>query len=227
MSSPFYPIRYRQWRTPLFAGLAVALACGVLAGCAQQQPKPAPEPVSSVSPYLIAPDVYAGDLPGVEAGASPATVTYGRYTEVAVGPTVAQRDLMAQIIDIQIPTSMSPSVGDAVRYVLAKSGYSLAAPSSVTDPLYTAQLPAPLYRIGPMTLRDALQILGGPAWQVQVDELHRLVQYVPRPGYAAPAEVVDVSTSELVTVKVPQDVMEDSNAEPTLTHPPRRQSGDR
>ncbi len=213
------PIRYRY---PI---IAVALA--VMAGCAQQQPKPTPEPVSSVSPYLIAPDVYAGDLPGVEAGASPATVTYGRYTEVAVGPTVAQRDLMAQIIDIQIPTSMSPTLGDAIRYTLAKSGYALAAPSSVTDPLYTAPLPAPLYRIGPMTLRDALQILGGPAWQVQVDELHRLVQYVPRPGYAA----VGVSAPALATVTVGQaseagTVGEREAAAMPAPARPRRQSGE-
>ncbi|MDH2436652.1 hypothetical protein QCD60_29495 [Pokkaliibacter sp. MBI-7] len=218
----YTPIRYRY---PI-----IAIALAVLAGCAQQQPKPTPEPVS-VSPYLINPDVYAGQVPGVAPSASPSTVTYGRYTQVSVGPNAAQIDLMAQIVDIQIPTSMSPTLGDAVRYVLAKSGYSLAAPSSVTDPLYTAELPAPLYRIESMTLRDALQVLGGPAWQVQVDELHRMVQYVPRPGYAASAEVVDVSAPALATVTVGQvseagAVGEMGAASVPSPVRPRRQSGE-
>ncbi len=37
-----------------------------------------------------------------------------------------------------------------------------------------------------MTLRNTLQVLAGPAWQVKVDEVNRQVCYVLRPGYQLP-----------------------------------------
>ena len=49
--------------------------------------------------------------------------------------------------------------------------------------LYTRPLPAAQYKLGPMTLRNTLQVLSGPAWQVKVDEVARQVCFVLRPGY--------------------------------------------
>ncbi|MEA8600533.1 pilus assembly protein PilL, partial [Pseudomonas aeruginosa] len=37
-----------------------------------------------------------------------------------------------------------------------------------------------------MTLRNTLQVLSGPAWQVKVDEVARQVCFVLRPGYQLP-----------------------------------------
>ncbi|MDH4711694.1 TcpQ domain-containing protein, partial [Pseudomonas aeruginosa] len=52
--------------------------------------------------------------------------------------------------------------------------------------LYTRPLPAAQYKLGPMTLRNTLQVLSGPAWQVKVDEVARQVCFVLRPGYQLP-----------------------------------------
>lgn len=157
----------------------------LVAGCAIQKAEQPPKPAfdSSRNPEWLSPDIYPN-------GATPEkepVVRYGRYTLVSTQPDASQRDLMAQIIDVTIPSSMNPSVRDAMLYVVDRSGYALCPPSSQhVDILYTRPLPAAQYKLGPMTLRNTLQVLAGPAWQVKVDEVNRQVCFVLRPGYQLP-----------------------------------------
>ncbi len=138
---------------------------------------------SSRNPDMLTPDLYPG---GAVAEKEP-VVRYGRYTLVSTLPDSGQRDLMAQIIDITIPANMHPNVRDAMQYVVDRSGYSLcSAGTGHVNILYTRPLPAAQYKLGPMTLRNTLQVLAGPAWQVKVDEVNRQVCYVLRPGYQLP-----------------------------------------
>ena len=156
----------------------------LVASCTSQT-TPAPKPAydSSRNPDLLAPDLYPG---GAVASKEP-VVRYGRYTLVSTLPESGQRDLMAQIIDVSIPAHMKPNLRDAMQYVMDRSGYSLcSADSGHVNILYTRQLPAAQYKLGPMTLRNTLQVLAGPAWQVKVDEVNRQVCYVLRPGYQLP-----------------------------------------
>ena len=156
-----------------------------VAGCAIQKAEQPPKPAfdSSRNPEWLSPDIYPN-------GASPEkepVVRYGRYTLVSTQPDASQRDLMAQIIDVTIPSSMNPSVRDAMLYVVDRSGYALCPPSSQhVNILYTRPLPAAQYKLGPMTLRNTLQVLAGPAWQVKIDEVNRQVCFVLRPGYQLP-----------------------------------------
>ncbi|KNX78319.1 pilus assembly protein PilL [Pseudomonas sp. 250J] len=161
----------------------------LVAGCAIQKAEQPPKPAfdSSRNPEWLSPDIYPN-------GATPEkepVVRYGRYTLVSTQPDASQRDLMAQIIDVTIPSSMNPSVRDAMLYVVDRSGYALCPPSSQhVDILYTRPLPAAQYKLGPMTLRNTLQVLAGPAWQVKVDEVNRQVCFVLRPGYQLPTPTV-------------------------------------
>ena len=100
---------------------------------------------------------------------------YGRYTLVSTEPTPEQRDLLAQIIEVTIPSSLSPSVQDALHHVLQRSGYSLCPATPSVQVLFTRPLPAAHYRLGPITLRSALQVLAGPTWPLTVDEVSRSV----------------------------------------------------
>lgn len=157
----------------------------LIAGCALQQAEPKPKPAfdSSRNPEWLAPDLY----PNGAAPEKEPVVRYGRYTLVSTQPDAGQRDLMAQIIDVTIPASMNPSVRDAMLYVVNRSGYALCPPSSQhVNILYTRPLPAAQYKLGPMTLRNTLQILAGPAWQVKIDEVNRQVCFALRPGYQLP-----------------------------------------
>ncbi|WP_412461756.1 TcpQ domain-containing protein [Pseudomonas sp. SC11] len=182
-----------------------------IAGCATQKAEQPPKPAfdSSRNPEWLSPDIYPN-------GASPEkepVVRYGRYTMVSTQPDASQRDLMAQIIDVTIPSSMNPSVRDAMLYVVDRSGYALCPPSAQhVNILYTRPLPAAQYKLGPMTLRNTLQVLAGPAWQVKVDEVNRQVCFVLRQGYQLPSQ--PAPTSQLYADKGPD------HAEPLVTARP-------
>jgi type IV pili sensor histidine kinase/response regulator len=167
------------WKLSTLSPLALAAA---LAGCvAHESAPPATGPDSSRNPELLQPDLYP------KGAATEPQVRYGRYTLVNTAPETEQRDLMAQIIDVNIPANMKPTVRDAMQYVVNRSGYSLCGPEQGhVNILFTRPLPAAQYKLGPMSLRNTLQVLAGPAWQVKVDEVVRSVCFVLRPGYQLP-----------------------------------------
>lgn len=167
------------WKLSTLSPLALAAA---LAGCiAHESAPPATGPDSSRNPELLQPDPYP------KGAVSEPQVRYGRYTLVNTAPETEQRDLMAQIIDVNIPANMKPTVRDAMQYVVNRSGYSLCGPDQGhVNILFTRPLPAAQYKLGPMSLRNTLQVLAGPAWQVKVDEVMRSVCFVLRPGYQLP-----------------------------------------
>jgi type IV pili sensor histidine kinase/response regulator len=109
-------------------------------------------------------------------------VRQGRYTLVEQGPELAQRNLMRQVVDVSIPAGADRTVGDALRYVLIRSGFSLCETPEAAR-LYALPLPAAHLQLGPLPLRDALQTLAGPAWTLQVDSLARRVCFAPAPTH--------------------------------------------
>ncbi|CAJ9219502.1 putative pilL protein [Burkholderia pseudomallei] len=109
-------------------------------------------------------------------------VRYGRYTLIELTPDDDQRDLMRQIIDLAIPFSANATVGDALHYVLRRSGYRLCdARADTTAVLYALPLPAAHEHLGPIMLHDALQLLAGPRWTLHVDDATREVCFAPQP----------------------------------------------
>ena len=128
------------------------------------------------------------------------TVRYSRYTLVELVPETAQQDLMEQVIDITFPASLAPTVGEGLRYLLMRSGYQLCDETGEIGTLNTWPMPAALIHIGPLRLRDALQLLVGPGWRLDVDESLRRVCFVrsshPRmPILVDPAVSADPSHS--------------------------------
>lgn len=166
--------------------LTVVLPLLLLAGCSsspqklQQRDAAVPTPSVAVTRNVqtVAPDEYAR---------TPEVVRYDRYLLVSTDPMAAQRDPLSQIIDIRIPSSLHPTVADALRYALKQSGYSLCATGTANGVLYRQPLPAVQYQLGPMRLRSALQVMAGPAWQLEVDDVQRVVCHSLRDGYQLPA----------------------------------------
>jgi conjugative transfer region protein (TIGR03748 family) len=105
-------------------------------------------------------------------------VRSGRYTLIELGPQDGQRDLMQQVIQTSIPSSADASVADGLRFVLFRTGYQMCDAESARG-LSTLPLPAAHFRLGPMTLHQALLTLLGPAWALQVDETNRSVCAAP------------------------------------------------
>ncbi|WP_431033346.1 PilL N-terminal domain-containing protein [Pseudomonas yamanorum] len=143
---------------------------GMLCACTAQVPNASPPN------RTIESDVSQTKSPlGVLEGRPPAELRYGRYTLVSTAPTEEQRDLLTQIIDVSIPSSLNPSLQDALHYVLLRSGYSLCTSTSSVTVLFSRPLPAAHYRLGPIPLRNALQVLAGPAWRLTVNDVDRSV----------------------------------------------------
>lgn len=165
--------------------VVTALAAVILTGCTTQQPLQQRD-ASLVTPPVtvtrnvqpVSPDAY---------GQAPEVVRYDRYLLVSTDPAAVQRDPLSQIIDIRIPASVKPTVADALRYSLRQSGYTLCATGPANGVLYRQALPAVQYQLGPMRLRTALQVLAGPAWQLEVDDVQRVVCHSLRDGYQLPA----------------------------------------
>ncbi|KPB13089.1 PilL N-terminal domain-containing protein [Pseudomonas syringae] len=143
---------------------------GLLSACTAQLPNTLP-----THPEIGSSSNRAQLPRGTAEGHHPAELRYGRYTLVSTEPTTEQRDLLAQIIDVNIPSSLNPSVHDALQYVLQRSGYSLCPVTASVRVLFTRPLPAAHYRLGPIPLRNALQVLAGPTWQLTTDEVSRSV----------------------------------------------------
>ncbi|MFV3091282.1 PilL N-terminal domain-containing protein [Ectopseudomonas khazarica] len=146
------------------------LLAALVAGCATP-PAPSPVPAEVTVP-----------APGPE---YVPVVRYGRYTLVELTPTAAQQDLLVQVVDVSIPSTLHASVGDALRHVLQRSGYQLCSRGD-TDALGSLPLPAAHYHLGPLQLRDALLTLAGPARTLHVDHATRSVCFSQ--PHATPAE---------------------------------------
>lgn len=200
----------------LVAGL---FGAATLPGCAYLTPPPTPAPAAvppasdnSRIPEQLHPDLYPK---GAQPQPEP-VVRYGRYTLVSTQPTAEQRDLLSQIIDVSIPDVLNPRVEDAMAYVLRRSGYQLCPGQGNIRVLYSRSLPASQYQLGPMTLRNTLQVLAGPAWQVQVDEVTRSVCFTARAGYQRPVMISAPSPSLTAPAGTPSATPYPAPASPSV-----------
>ena len=106
-------------------------------------------------------------------------VQVGRYASLIAAPTEAQTNLLSKMVTVKFPSRVK-TVGAAIRHLLRGSGYRLAG-ESAADParldLLNFPLPTAHRSLGPMPLQDALETLGGPAFRLVEDPLHRLVSF--------------------------------------------------
>lgn len=160
-------------RLGLVGYLTTALA--LVGGCASSSSPPIAPVVSTEGSATHAP---ADWIP---------VVRYGRYTLVELVPTAEQRNLLEQAVEVSIPSSAEAvTVGEGLRHVLRHTGYRLCEASPAKSALFGLPLPAAHRHLGPLILREALLTLAGPAWELQVDDLRRVVCFVQRPATVAP-----------------------------------------
>ncbi|MBW9259218.1 MAG: hypothetical protein K1562_16520 [Candidatus Thiodiazotropha sp. (ex. Lucinisca nassula)] len=103
----------------------------------------------------------------------------GRYSMYSAAPTQAQSELLEATVTVQLPARIQ-TIGETVRYLLQRSGYRLVTTESTapeTLALFALPLPAVHRHLGPMTLRDALETLAGPAFHLVQDPVHRLITF--------------------------------------------------
>lgn len=157
---------------------ACLLAAVLASGCATTT---APLALDATEEVSAAPELGAPEFIPV--------VRSGRYTLVELAPTAAQRDLLMQVIDVAMPDEARATVGDGLRHVLKRSGYGLCQTAHGVIELYALPLPAAHLHLGPMTLRDALLTLAGPAWELHADDRARQICFERPGGGVEPASV--------------------------------------
>lgn len=156
---------------------------GVLVGC--QMP---PEPVSAPPPLnvRIAPDLSA----------QPAVYTSRYVTERPAGANMT--DILGVPVEARLPVMSKMSVKDGMEFLLSGSGVSLRTPTSYAESeLYAQPLPLGQTDMGHMSLRQALQVMGGQAFVLEEDVVRREVGFRLKYGYVwqAPKAVKGWSAS--------------------------------
>ncbi|MCE7733050.1 hypothetical protein [Vibrio campbellii] len=142
---------------------------GVLVGC--QTP---PEPVSAPPPLnvRIAPDLSA----------QPAVYTSRYVTERPAGANMT--DILGVPVEARLPVMSKMSVKDGMEFLLSGSGVSLRTPTSYAESeLYAQPLPLGQTDMGHMSLRQALQVMGGQAFVLEEDVVRREVGFCLKYGY--------------------------------------------
>ena len=141
---------------------------------------------------------FAGLCAVASANLQANAVQTGRYSLLQATPTEAQVELLATTVMIRFPQRIQ-TVGEAVHYLLQRSGYRLV-PAEFIDPetaaLLALPLPAVHRSLGPMTLRDALTTLAGPAFQLVQDPVHRLMTFERCGTQQVTAQAIDTRNAK-------------------------------
>lgn len=142
---------------------------GLLAGC--QTP---PEPVQVPPPPLnirTAPEL------------SGSSVQTSRYViERSAGEQMT--DILGVPIEARLPVMSKMSIKEGIEFLLSGSGVSLRTPTSYAETqLYAQPLPLGHTDMGHMSLRQALQVIGGQAFSLEEDVVRRNVGFRLKYGY--------------------------------------------
>jgi conjugative transfer region protein (TIGR03748 family) len=140
-----------------------------------EQAQPAPELPADDNAWKAA----QNSLPNPTPYTKPTIIQTGRYSAITANPTPEQRQLLNVIIAVTIPNDFQ-TVGQAVHYLLKRSGYQLVGSEQLpleAVQLFNRPIPEVHRQLGPMTLRDALNVLTAPAFMLIEDPIHRMISY--------------------------------------------------
>lgn len=139
-----------------------------------------PQPLTAESPAAVelkAPDMFVERYyytPPKET-----EIRIGRYTSAKAASSDEQENLLNVVIQTEIPAKIL-TVGEAIRFLLMRSGYSLApieAQGKHVPQLLNKPLPHAHRKVGPIMLKDALGMIVGNAYWMSADPVHRLIAF--------------------------------------------------
>lgn len=106
-------------------------------------------------------------------------VQTGRYSHVRNVPLEDQFNPLKVVVSTTFPSQLQ-SVGQAMNFLLLRSGYEMANTLVLSDEtveLLRLPLPEIHRQIGPVTLDVALRTLAGDAFDLIVDPVHRKIAF--------------------------------------------------
>ncbi|PHV19206.1 hypothetical protein CSQ92_27925 [Janthinobacterium sp. BJB446] len=105
-----------------------------------------------------------------------------RYTAISLQPSAADIDPMRIVAQVNFPRMNTKTVGEAIRYLLIRTGYDLVDESQL-DPqvvaLLAKRLPDSQRTLGPYHVDTMLTILIGPAFKLSMDHASRRISFRP------------------------------------------------
>jgi type IV pili sensor histidine kinase/response regulator len=106
-------------------------------------------------------------------------IQMGRYSHVRNVPLADQFNPLKVVVSTTFPSQLQ-SVGQAMNFLLLRSGYEMANTLVLSDEaieLLRLPLPEVHRQIGPITLDQALKTLAGDAFDLIVDPVHRKIAF--------------------------------------------------
>lgn len=159
---------------------------------------------------IVFPDIYQTDSAG-----KTEVLREGRYTLVNISPEEGQKYLLDQSVTVDMlgkkRKSISATVEQGLHAALRESGLSLCSSMGANDQglstLFYLPLPKVHYQFGPMALRDALQMLAGPGYEMTLNDVTRIVCFKQRPNVPKPisGEKQTIETTTTTVTEIIED----------------------
>jgi conjugative transfer region protein (TIGR03748 family) len=129
------------------------------------------------SEQALQPSVTRPSIPDAETEAGQTQI--GRYTVAAAQPPKDLANPLAVIATVSFPRGQVQTVGEALNYLLIRTGYRLdqARLNEPARQVLTLPLPESHRRLGPYRVDDIVRTLIGQAWTLQVDGMVRSVAF--------------------------------------------------
>ncbi|PHS00176.1 MAG: hypothetical protein COA78_24325 [Blastopirellula sp.] len=127
------------------------------------------------------------------------TVPISRYSVIEIGASEGQLSLLQNIVDIDIPLSIT-TVGDGIHFILAPYGYGISTNEFVPTKqaiLLTRLLPDPHRHLVEMTVIDALRVLGGESFKLNINPVSRTVKFELKESYQHYVTSLDIEQANL------------------------------
>lgn len=132
---------------------------------------------------VVQPDIYIDDHP-----TTPEVLREGRYTLVSLSPEDGQKYLLDQSVTVTVPQHnkkvFNANVENGLTATLNNTGLALCQRFNNNEPtlptLFSRPLPKVHYQFGPVRLREALQMLAGPAYEITLNDITRTVCFKQR-----------------------------------------------
>jgi conjugative transfer region protein (TIGR03748 family) len=104
-----------------------------------------------------------------------------RYTSVEARPALSVMNPLRVVVSVHFPKGHVQTVGDALRHLLVRTGYSLVAQEQLgaaEQHVLGLPLPESHRQLGPYRVEAMAQALLGEAWTLQVDAVRRTLGFV-------------------------------------------------
>ncbi|NMG16273.1 hypothetical protein [Aromatoleum bremense] len=96
-----------------------------------------------------------------------------RYSTTSITPDPSALNPLAAIATVRFPRDHVRTVGDAVDYLLLRTGYRLESVDSAARELFPLPLPEAHRELGPFRALTILELLVGEAYKVDASPVHR------------------------------------------------------